>query len=76
MREETERPIASYIKIDDFVRVAEFVEHAEDTKRRLEDAKNPPTRGRPRLNRQKTLPKPKGTAKRSSAHKMKGNGNA
>ncbi|MEM9698865.1 MAG: hypothetical protein AAF943_08765 [Pseudomonadota bacterium] len=75
-REETERPVASYITIDDFVRVAEFVEHAEDTKRRLEDAKNPPKRSRPRLHREKILPKPKGAPKRTSASKKKGNGDA
>lgn len=76
MREETERPVASYITIADLVRFGDFIELAEDAKRRVEDAKNPPKRGRPRLNRQKTLPKSKGTAKRSSASKKKGNGDA
>lgn len=75
-REETERPVASYITIADLVRFGDFIELAEDAKRRVEDAKAAPKRGRPRLNRQKTLPKPKGTTKRNTALKKRGKGDA
>ena len=66
IREETERPVATYITVDDFTRVAEFIENGEQARRRIENAKNPPKRGRgrPRKPRQKTRhksnPKSKG----------------
>ena len=68
--EENERPVPSSVTMEDFWRVEEFVDRAEEAKRRLEASSAPRKRGRPRVARQKPLPKPK--AKSTSRKKVGG----
>lgn len=69
--EENTRKVPDYVTLEDFWRVEEFVARAEEAKRRVEAAKNPPKRGRSTVSRQKALPK----SKAAQPRKGKGGGN-
>lgn len=72
LREENERRVPSYVTLDDFARVEEFVRRAAEAKQRVENETGAPKRGRSRLTKPaQKLPKPKTstTSRRSRSNK-------
>lgn len=49
IREENDRPVPSFVTLEDFWRVEGFVSRTEEARRRVQDAKPGPKRGRPKL---------------------------
>lgn len=61
--EETARPVPNFVTLEEFWRVEEFVARAAEAKKRVEDARGAPKRGRPPLTKAQRLPKPRSAPK-------------
>lgn len=72
-REERGQKGPTYVTLDDFTRVEEFVRRAAEAKHRLANETGAPRRGRPRLNKPAAaLPKPKQAPTRRKGRSAKG----